>query len=101
MEGRKEGCSRSRKDAERRAGCGPARRVTGMWIMDRWSAGSHLKAPVFNFLQFPQDLVVDTGVVCSHSVLSYLSCQAIGAQPSPNAGMPFPFNSHLSYERFP
>ena len=59
------------------------------------------QAPVFNFLQVPQDLVVDTGVVCSHSVLSYLSCQAIGAQPSPNAGMPFPFNSHLSCEGFP
>ena len=33
------------------------------------------QAPVFNFLQVPQDLVVDTGVVCSPpcALLSFLS----------------------------
>jgi hypothetical protein len=60
------------------------------------------QAPVFNFLQLPQDLVVDIGVVCSpQCALPFFLCQAIGAQPCPNAGMPFPSNSHLSCERFP
>lgn len=40
----------------------------GVWLMDRWSAGSHLRAPVFSFLQFPQDLVVDKREFCVQHV---------------------------------
>lgn len=54
---------RGRKEAqgltslERRAGCEPAMRVIGVWRVDTWSTSFHLRAPVFNILQFPQDLV--------------------------------------------
>ena len=98
MEGRKEGCSRSRKDAERRAGCGPVRRVR---VLDRWSAGSHLRLPCSTSFRSLRILWLTQEWSVPHSVLSHLSCQAIGAQHSPNAGMPFPSNSHLSCERFP
>jgi hypothetical protein len=100
MEGRKEGCSRS-VFPERRAGCGPAWRVTAVWIMDRWSAGSHLRLLCSTSFRSLRILWLTQEWSVPHRVLSYLSCQAIGAQPSPNPGMPFPFNSYLSCERFP